>query len=220
MKENNDTNVSLQEAILQLQEQIKDVHSYVLSTGLTDLDLHDGGLHPGELCVIGARPGMGKTSFVLSVISNMVRCQIPVGLFSATDSLNVDFLSRVISSLKNVEDDPVREHGLDTILNTSLDDIPLFLNLNQRMTISYIRENATKLKNERGIKCLFVETIQSLFEYEGGCGARECMQMVCRELKILAQELNIPIIITSDLNRSPEYREGVGGRFHNCVICE
>lgn len=211
MEYNSETNMSINEAVIRLKSQIKNVQPNVLKTGFKQLDAF-GGFAPGELCVIGARPAMGKTTFVLNIISYMLGQKIPVGLFSADDNLNVNYLSRIISAVKKTNRPHNYEQSINFIRETELEDIPLYLNLKQRMNFAYLRENAIKQKEEKGIRCLFVETIQSFFENEENGTSKEGTEKTCRELRILAQELNIPIIITSGLNRGPENRPGVDGK--------
>lgn len=211
MEYNSETNMSINEAVIRLKSQIKNVQPNVLKTGFKQLDAF-GGFAPGELCVIGARPAMGKTTFVLNIISYMLGQKIPMGLFSADDNLNVNYLSRIISAVKKTNRPHNYEQSINFIRETELEDIPLYLNLKQRMNFAYLRENAIKQKEEKGIRCLFVETIQSFFENEENGTSKEGTEKTCRELRILAQELNIPIIITSGLNRGPENRPGVDGK--------
>ena len=211
MEYNSKTNISINEAVIRLKSQIKNVQPDVLKTGLRQLDAL-GGFSPGELCVIGARPRMGKTMFILNLISHMLWKNIPVGLFSADDNLNVNYLSRILSTVKKTNTPHNYEQSSIFILEAALEDIPLYLNIEPRKDIAYLRENAIKLKEEKGIKCLFIETIQSFFENEKNGTSKKGAENVCRELRILAQELNIPIIITSGLNRGPENRPGVDGK--------
>ena len=211
MEYNSETNMSINEAVIRLKSQIKNVQPNVLKTGFKQLDAF-GGFAPGELCVIGARPAMGKTTFLLNLISYMLGQNIPVGLFSADDNLNVNYLSRILSTIKKTNRPHNYEQSINFIRETALEEIPLYLNLKQRMNIAYLRENAIKLKDEKGIKCLFIETIQSFFENEENGISKEGTENVCREIRILAQELIIPIIITSGLNRGPENRPGVDGK--------
>ena len=212
MEYNRETNISINEAVYRLESQVKKENPNALKTGFSNLDIITDGFSPGELCVIGARPAMGKTMFVFSLISYMLWQNIPVGLFSADDNLNVNYLSRLISAVKYTKPPYTYEQRVKLIQNTTLEDVPLYLNIEQRMDIAYLRENAIKMKEENGIKCLFIETIQSLFENEENGTSKEGTEKTCRELRILAQELNIPIIITSDLNRGPENRPGIDGK--------
>lgn len=212
MKDNNQAYISVNEALARFQSEIKDTLPYVIKTGFVDMDLFTNGFVPGELCVIGGCPAMGKSTFVLSLISHMVRKEIPVGLFTATDCFNVNFMCKLVSAVKNTEVNLSYEERLNFIQDAVLNEVPLYLNYEPCISICSVRENAVRLKEEKGIKCLFVETIQSLFAYEENECPEETMLAVCRELKILAQELKIPIIVTSELNRSPEQREGIDGK--------
>lgn len=209
---NNLINISINDAIKQLQSKINDVYPHALKSGLNVIDVFTGGFMPGELVVIGARPAMGKSVFTFNIMSYMLWKKIPVALFSATDFLNVNFMARLIGVIKNAEIGYMYEKKVDMINNANLEDIPLYINLDHRMTLPFIKEQALQLKKEKGIKCLFIETIQTLFDAHENGYTKEGMEKVCRELKILAQELEIPIIVTSELNRSPEYREGVEGK--------
>lgn len=212
MVDNNQSYISLSEILDNLQSQIKRSRPSVVNTGLPTLDLLTRGLFPGELCVIGARPGMGTSMFVFSLMSYMLRVHTPVGFFTATNSFNVQFLSRIVSAILRTKNPYTYEERVNLIRDTAIEEIPLYLNCSPRLTILSLRQNAIKLKKEKGIRCLFVESLQDIFYSEENGNAKEDMDRTCRELKILAQELDIPIVITSGLNRSPEYREGVEGK--------
>lgn len=204
--------ISVNEVLNQLQSRMKDALPYVIKTGINIMDVLIDGFYPGELCVIGARPAMGKSMFVHSLISNMVCKGIPVGLFTATDNLDVNFMCRIVCAVKDTIVPHSYEERIKIIQDTTLEGVPLYLKSDTRMTILSLRENAIKMKEEKGVKCLFIETIQALFDSEENGSTKEGMERICRELKNLAQELDIPVVITSELNRSPEYREGIDGK--------
>lgn len=65
---------------------------------------------------------------------------------------------------------------------------------------------------EKGVKIIFIETIQKIFDSEENGNSKENMEAICHKLKCMANDLNVPIIVTSDLNRSPEHREGYDGK--------
>lgn len=212
MKDFHQTYVSINEALNQFRSQIKDAHPYTIKTGINAMDAFIDGFFPGELCVIGARPAMGKSMFVHSLISNMVWKGTPVGLFTATDNLEANFICRIICAIRKTIIPCSYEERLNIIQDSVLEEMPLYLSCDPRMSIHSLRENAMKLKDEKGVKCMFIESIQALFDSVENGNTKEGMESICRELKILAQELNIPIVITSDLNRSPEYRDGIDGK--------
>ena len=211
--ESKNYNISIADAITTLQKQIEDGLPSSLFSGFDDLDKVTTGWFPGELCVVGARPGMGKTCFILNVIANMLTNGDAVALFSATDSMNIRFMARVIGILNNQYVGFSDEKKIELVEQSSVMDIPFYLNLEPRMSLPFIRENAIKLVKEKNVKCLFVETIQSISDSEDNGNTKEGMERICKELKILAYDLNIPIIVTSELNRNVEYREGIDGKY-------
>lgn len=206
MKESNKTFISVNQALSQLQSKIKDVPPYIIKTGWSALDEYINGFGAGELCVIGGRPAMGKSVLVSRLISSMVCKGIPVGYITTTDILNVNFMSRIVGDITNAVFPYTYENRLHFIEDATLAEVPLYFDYEQKMTILSLREKAFRLKEEKNIKCLFVESIQTLFELEDNSNVKLNADRISRELKILAQELNIPIIITSELNKAPEYR--------------
>lgn len=199
--------ITFDAALKQINEKMKLDNKNLILSGFNRLNEIKQGWFNGELCVIGGRPSMGKTGFILSVISNILNKNIPVSLFTATDTLNERFLTRIITNL-NLEgqDDKEQSKLLSAI---DLTHIPLFLNSQHNMTIEYIKVNSSILVNNYGIKCIFIEDLQSIFYSEINGVTKEGMEYVCHELKKLARDLNVPIIVTSDLNRTVERREGV-----------
>jgi replicative DNA helicase len=73
----------------------------IITTGFRQIDTRKRGWHPGELCIIGGRPRMGKSAFILSVIKNILKEDFPIALFTATDTIHIQFLSRIVSHLTN-----------------------------------------------------------------------------------------------------------------------
>ena len=177
-----------------------------IMSGFERLDEVKQGWFLGELCVIGGRPSIGKTGFIMSFISNLLNRNIPVSLFSATDKLNKHFVTRF---LKFLEDDEYM-YNKEELNKTGIIDfskIPFYLNFQHEMTLDYIKDNAQILVHDFGVKCIFIEDLQSIFYSEINGNTREGMEIVCSDLKKLARDLNVPIIVTSDLNRSVEHCE-------------
>lgn len=211
MQNINDT-IILGDAIEYVNKSILNNEYATIKSGIETLDKFTGGWYPGELCIIGGRPLMGKTAFILSAISNLVMSNIPVALFSATDSMNLHFMSRVVSCMKFQNDSHVLEHKLDIMNSFNMQGVPLYLNLQPCLRVAYIKEHCERLIKEKGVKIIFIETIQKIFDSEENGNSKENMEAICHKLKCMANELNVPIIVTSDLNRSPEHREGLDGK--------
>jgi replicative DNA helicase len=198
--------ITINDAIKQHQLSLLKDSSQSILSGFSRLDLIKKGWIPGELCIIGGRPGMGKTGFIFSLIRNMLNEKIPVSLFTASDTNNIRFITRLVSCIEDIKPCACVE---DSLSNMHEVNHPLYLNFQSKLTLSYIRENAYILIQKYGVKCIFIETIQSIFNSECNGNTKEGMEQICNELKILARDLKVPLIITSELNRSVEHREGI-----------
>ena len=194
---NNKGLIRIQDAVLQCRRYSSLPHI----SGILALDVIKQGWNAGELCIVGGRPAMGRTGFVLSLMANLSRANIPVALLSATDTLNERFVSRAISALANVETPVI-----------SADDAPFYVNLSPRMTLSFIRDNVKAMIEQKGIRFVFIETLQSIFDSESDGNTREGMEHVCHELRVMSREFNVPFIVTSNMNRNSEHREGYEGK--------
>lgn len=201
----NEVNFTRFEDVVKLVDCENRMENTSIISGFERLDEVKQGWFLGELCVIGGRPSIGKTGFIMSLISNLLNRNIPVSLFSATDILNKHFVARF---LKFLEDDECMYNK--EVLKTGIIDfskIPFYLNFQHEMTLDYIKDNAQILVRDFGVKCIFIEDLQSIFYSKINGNTREGMEIVCSDLKKLARDLNVPIIVTSDLNRSVEHRE-------------
>ena len=201
----NEVNFTRFEDVVKLVDCENRMGNTSIISGFERLDEVKQGWFLGELCVIGGRPSIGKTGFIMSLISNLLNRNIPVSLFSATDILNKHFVARF---LKFLEDDECMYNK--EALKTGIIDfskIPFYLNFQHEMTLDYIKDNAQILVRDFGVKCIFIEDLQSIFYSKINGNTREGMEIVCSDLKKLARDLNVPIIVTSDLNRSVEHRE-------------
>lgn len=183
-----------------------------IESGFRTLDFIKGGWIKGEFSVIGGRPGMGKTGFIISIISNLLQDNIPVSLFSAKNSMNEELIAYLVSCIKFQNIEHTKEDKVKLLKSVDLSNIPFFLNIQSRMTLAYIRDNARILVEKHGVKCIFIESIQNIFNSEENGNAKEGMEKICHELKLMARDLNVPLIVTSDLNRAVEHREGFEGK--------
>src|SRR3990170_3944407 len=183
-----------------------------LPSGFTDLDMQTTGFHPGDLVVVGARPGMGKTSFCLNIASYVgVEVKVPVALFSLEMSKELIVL-RMICSEAEVDSKSVRS-GYHTkedyrkLVNAAgrLAEAPIFID-DSFNTVLEMRAKARRLKAEHGLGLIIVDYLQ-LMRGEGSYIAREqVISDISRSFKALAKDLKVPIIVISQLNRSCEQR--------------
>lgn len=204
--------IDIKNAVAFVNKNLGKKDYYRIESGFKRLDILKGGWSKGEFSIIGGRPGMGKKGFILSIISNLLHDDVPVSLFTAKDVMNEDFLAYIVSCIKFQSNKCIREEKLNLLKSVDLSNVPLYLNIQPRMTLKYIRDNARILIENHGVKCVFIDSIQNIFNSEVNGNNKENMEQICHELKLIARDLNVPFIVTSDLNRAVEYREGIEGK--------
>lgn len=191
-----------------------------LESGFTKLDKMTSGWQNGDLINIGARPGMGKTAFILSMLKNMViNLGTPVVLFSL-ETTKTQLMKRLMANVCEISNEKLKSGQLanyewaqlDYKLNDLL-DVRFHIDDSSPMKIDTLCNKAHYYVREKGVKLIVIDYIQLLYTDIKHVEPRYSdISYFTRRLKSLAIELNIPIIITSQLNRSPESREGIQGK--------
>lgn len=184
-------------------------------SGFKDIDAVTGGWQKSDLIIIAARPGMGKTAFVLSMARNIaVDFKIPIAFFSLEMS-SVQLVNRLISGetelnadkLKRGNLQPYEWQQLQTKI-TPLTEAPIYFDDTAGINILNLRSKVRRLKAEKNIGMVIIDYLQLVTAGSEGRGTREQdVGMISRSLKGIAKELQIPIIVLSQLNRSVEYRD-------------
>ena len=147
-----------------------------IKSGFRTLDFIKGGWRNGEFCIIGGRPSMGKTGFIISIISNLLQDNIPVSLFSAKGTMDEELIAYLVSCIKFQNIEHTKEDKVKLLKSVDLSNIPFFLNIQSRMTLAYIRDNARILVEKHGVKCIFIESIQNIFNSEENGNTKEGME--------------------------------------------
>lgn len=176
-------------------------------TGIFDLDAVTNGLHPEEFTVIGARPGIGKTTLALQIASKIAEKNIPVGIISLEMS-DTQLIQKIISREANVDSNKLRLGNLDNNeqdkISLAIGEIttkPFFINTRAR-SIQDIELYARRLKNKNDLGLLIVDYLQ-LVKSKNKFNSREQeVAEISRGLKLLSLELQIPIIGLCQLNRN------------------
>ncbi|WP_152287221.1 replicative DNA helicase [Flavicella marina] len=187
-----------------------------LETGFTKLDALTSGWQPSDLIIIAARPGMGKTAFVISMAKNMaIDFNHPVALFSLEMS-SVQLITRMISSETGLTSEKLRKGNLEpheweqlNVKVKNLTDAPIFIDDTPSLSIFDLRAKARRLASQHGIKIIVIDYLQLMTAGGATNGNREQeISTISRNLKALAKELNIPVIALSQLSRAVETRGG------------
>lgn len=212
------------ESILELlqsrQEQRKEAglgNCLGLTTGFPKLDQTLNGLGKKNLVILAARPGVGKTTMAIEfAIEQAIRQNRPVGIFS----LEMDpqqILERVCSNVGNIPLEAIHKGYLDDywtdLTNTvaKIQDAPIHFYTSYNVDISSIMIAAKKLKEVHKIELLIIDYLQLIngsAKYKNSDSRVNEVSDISRKLKLLAMELDIPIVCLSQLNRSVESRSG------------
>lgn len=185
------------------------------ATGYTDLDTKLSGLQPGALVVIGARPAMGKTAFALGLASHAaVKDDKPV-LFFSLEMSHLELTQRLIASDARMDAKRLRDGRLTDADWTKvtkaigrLGEAKLWMDDNPAMTVTEIRAKARRLRDrlDEPLGLIVVDYLQLM----SGRGSAESRQIevseISRGLKVLARELETPVVALSQLSRQLEQR--------------
>jgi replicative DNA helicase len=182
-------------------------------TGIDRMDEAMGGLVPSDLVIIAARPGQGKTALILSVIRNLCKQKLPVGIFSLEMSSS-QLTQRILSQESGVFASKIRNNDLNKLDKEalyraagSISSWPIYINDQAGIKLSRLKAKATIWKKKYKIQALFVDYLQLITTDSKKNGTRENeISEISRGLKVLAKDLQIPVIALSQLSRSVEQR--------------
>ena len=196
-------------------EARKGHHVTGLPTSYYELDEHLCGLQKGEMIIVAGRPSMGKTSFAINIAEHIgADNNIPVVIFSLEMSKQ-QLVERVLCSKAKVDSQKVRKGMLSTDelvrlrkASEDLFDKPIFIDDTPGLTPLMIRAKCRRLKSQHDIQCVLIDYLQ-LMSLGGRVESRQQeVSTMSRYLKALARELEIPVMVLSQLNRGAEGREG------------
>ncbi|MCC7204226.1 MAG: replicative DNA helicase [Phycisphaeraceae bacterium] len=185
-----------------------------LETGFLELDEMTSGLQGGEMIIVAGRPSMGKTAFALNIAEHVAATnKQPVAVFSLEMSRQ-QLAQRLLCSRSGVDSHRVRrnmlseeEYGRLAMTVGDLADAPLFIDDSPGLSLLQLRARARRLAARHDIKAVFIDYMQ-LMSSPGAESRQQEVSELSRGIKALARELNVPVVCLSQLNRSPEAREG------------
>ncbi|MDT8346765.1 MAG: replicative DNA helicase [Flavobacteriaceae bacterium] len=210
--------------VTQAKKRIEEIASKTgmsgIPSGFEKIDNITGGWQPSDLVIIAARPGMGKTAFVLSMARNIaINAQVPIAVFSL-EMASVQLITRMISTETGLTSDVLRKGNLKDYeweqLNTKVRDLeraPIFIDDTPMLSISDLRAKARRLKSQHDIKIVVIDYLQLMHATPGNKNTNREQEIstISRGLKALAKELDIPVIALSQLSREVEKRGGPSG---------
>jgi len=203
----------LAENLSKLEELMKQNSKITgVPTGFRDLDIRTTGLQSSDLILIAARPAMGKTSFALNIATNAaVRYNIPVAIFSLEMSKE-QLANRILSSEALISSEKLRTAEINNedmaklagAINT-LSKAPIFIDDTAGITVSEIKAKCRRLKMKNQLGLVVIDYLQ-LIQGNSREGRQQEVSENSRFLKIMAKELDVPVITLSQLSRAPDQR--------------
>jgi len=189
-------------------------HITGVPTGFAELDYKTAGLHGSELILVAARPAMGKTAFALNIATNAaLRGNAPVAIFSLEMSKD-QLVNRILCSEAMVDSNKVRTGKLeeDDWVKLAgaigpLSESEIYIDDTPGISVMEIRTKCRKLKMEKDIGLVVIDYLQLVQgSNKRGASREQEISEISRSLKILAKEINVPVIALSQLSRAVEQR--------------
>jgi replicative DNA helicase len=185
-----------------------------VSTGYTELDKLLSGFQNSELLILAARPSQGKTALALNLAENIaIRSQLPVAVFSLEMSKE-SLLQRLVASVAQIDAHKFRTGHLSredwrkmTEALGQISSAPLWIDDAGSTSVLEIGAKARRLKRDKGLSLLIVDYLQLITGRGRFNNRQEEVSSISRGLKGLAKELQIPVLVLSQLTRAPEREE-------------
>lgn len=184
-----------------------------IESGFIDLDEKISGLNKSDLIIVAARPAMGKSAFVLNIASFVaMHDKVPVMIFSLEMSKE-QLVKRILSSESEIDSMKLNNANLDSDewlklgeASGRLSDIPIYIDDTPALSSSEIRAKCRKAKLEKNVGLIIIDYLQLMESRTSNSSRQQEISEISRSLKILAKELDVPVIALSQLSRATESR--------------
>ncbi len=210
--------ISISDVLEETFARLEDLYNHAgeftgVPSGFIDLDRKTAGFQKSDLILVAARPAMGKTSFALNIAAYAsIHRQIPVAIFSLEMSKG-QLVTRLISTESLVELERMRSGKLEEedwknmakALNP-LSKAPIYIDDNAGISVMEILSKCRRLKMRRGLGLIIIDYLQLMQGRKRTENRQQEISDISRSLKIMAKELEVPVIALSQLSRAPEMR--------------
>lgn len=212
--------VAMDELLADAFDRIEELHKNKgtlrgLKTGFRDLDKKTAGFQRGDLIIIGARPAMGKTTFAQNLTYNIASINKKGVLFFSMEMAANEIVDRMISDVSGVDNWKMRTGNLseDEFQRIGeamgeMDELPIYIDDSSSMTIMDLRNKARRAMHDKNIGIIIVDYLQLIQGSDRYKGNRvQEVTEISRGLKILARELEVPVVALAQLSRSVTGRD-------------
>ena len=209
---------SIREILINVFDEIEEISKSGqsisgLESGFIDLDAKTSGLNKSALLIVAARPAMGKSAFVLNIASYVARHQkTPVMIFNLEMSKE-EVTKRILCAESEVDSTKVKNATLESEdwlklgeASGRLSDMPIYIDDTPGLTSAELRAKCRKAKLEKNIGLVIIDYLLLMESKNKSSSRQQEVSEISRSLKILAKELNIPVIALSQLSRATESR--------------
>ena len=184
-----------------------------LTTGYDDLDRMTSGLQKSDLILLAARPSMGKTALALNISMNAVKTGASVALFSLEMSKE-QYVQRILSMESMVDSSKLRMGNLDDddwtrLISTmsTISNYKVYIDDTAAISVFEIMSKCRRLKMENGLDLIVVDYLQLMSDGSNTSNRQQEISNISRGLKVLAREMDCPVLALSQLSRAPELRQ-------------
>jgi replicative DNA helicase len=184
-----------------------------VKTGFKDLDVLTNGFHPGNMIVIAARPAVGKSTLGLDIARHASihngDCSVIFSLEMSRSEITMRMLSAEARvALNNIRSGTLSDEEWARLARRmgEISEAPLFIDDSPNLSMMEIRAKARRLKQRHDLKLVVIDYLQLMTSGKRVENRQQEVSEFSRQLKLLAKELNVPVVAISQLNRSPEQR--------------
>ncbi|TSA47611.1 MAG: replicative DNA helicase [Actinomycetales bacterium] len=203
----------LPQALDEIEAISKGVGSEGVKTGFKDLDSLTNGLHPGNMIVLAARPAVGKSTLGLDIARHASITDGNTSVIFSLEMSRSEITMRMLSAEARVGLNNIRAGNLSddewSRMARRMGEIsaaPLFIDDSPNLSLMEIRAKARRLKQRHNLKLIVIDYLQLMTSGKRVESRQQEVSEFSRQLKLLAKELDVPVIAISQLNRSPEQR--------------
>ncbi len=182
-----------------------------IPTGFTNLDTYTHGLHSGQLVIVAARPSVGKSTFALDIARNAAIRNNNATIFFSLEMGRSEIAMRMLSAESGIYLQSMRKGTLTegdwaklAAVRGKINDAPLYIDDSPNMSLVEIRAKCRRLAQQVQLKMVVIDYIQLMSSGKKVESRQQEVSEFSRALKLLAKELNVPVVALSQLNRQPE----------------